>query len=86
MSSTSLKARRELIGAARSRSPSTVSVLVGIPVEAGVVRHGDDGSEERRPGRSDRHTWQDPSLFVFDIAIEAALSGLRSDRDGCKKT
>ena len=33
MSSTSLNARRELIGAARSRSPSTVSVLVGTPVE-----------------------------------------------------
>ena len=33
MSRTSLKARRALMGAARSRSPSTVSVLVGMPVD-----------------------------------------------------
>ena len=33
MSSTSLNARRALIGAARNKSPSTVIVLVGRPVD-----------------------------------------------------
>src|SRR2546430_5516689 len=79
MSSTSLNARRALIGAARNKSPSTVIVLVGRPVDT-IGDSPDTVTVSDSVPRSEEHTseLQSQSNLVCRLLLEKKKKNITS--------